>query len=108
MTGYPDKEKNYGIVRDHVNPELSDFLTELANKYSGLKTKDMNCGYACSDHASWNETGYRSAFHFEASTLSANPYVHTHEDDVNTIDFDHMLSYSKVVVAFAVELGSNP
>jgi len=107
MTGYSQDPPVYGIVTDHVDEELTEFLKKLikVTLKGRLPVRELQCGYACSDHASWGQAGYRSAFHFEADELHANPNVHTSKDTVKTLDFDHMLEFSKVVVAYAVELG---
>lgn len=105
MTGYPKKQPNYGLVLDHVDPDLTKFLRKLAKQYTKLPVSEMRCGYGCSDHASWNSAGFRSAFHFESDSLSENPNVHTPNDSLETLDFDHMTEFAKVVIGFAVELG---
>jgi leucyl aminopeptidase len=104
MTGFTEDDKVIGIVTDFVDGELTGLLKQLVEAYSGGQWREMRCGYACSDHASWNKAGYRSAFHFETDTLDANKNVHTVRDTVDTINFKHALRYAKTSVGFAVEL----
>lgn len=59
MTGYPKmSEPQLRMINDYTNPELMDFLKSAATAYSSLSWYDSECGYPCSDHASFNETGY--------------------------------------------------
>ncbi|KAJ1722438.1 hypothetical protein LPJ61_005928, partial [Coemansia biformis] len=107
MTGFwrrEDKEV-IGLVADHTDPELRALVTKLAAEYTRLQTREFECGYACSDHASWNTAGYRSAMAFESDKLDANTNIHSPADTVATLDFAHMLEFSKLAVAFAYEVG---
>ncbi|RKP10787.1 hypothetical protein THASP1DRAFT_12350 [Thamnocephalis sphaerospora] len=104
MTGFLQSPEVIGIVTDYVDGELTSLLKQLVDAYSGAKWRELRCGYACSDHASWTKAGYRSAFPFEADSLEANPNVHTVRDTIDTISFDHALRYAKIAVGFAVEL----
>ncbi|ORX93358.1 Zn-dependent exopeptidase [Basidiobolus meristosporus CBS 931.73] len=105
MTGFPGSSKPvYGIGMDNTDPELATFVKKLVEQYATIPWKEMKCGYACSDHASWFKAGYRSAFNYESDNLESNPNIHTTRDTVETIDFNHCLQFSRVVVGFAVEM----
>ncbi|KAJ2771636.1 hypothetical protein IWQ56_001706 [Coemansia nantahalensis] len=107
MTGFwrrEDKEV-IGLVADHTDGEARALVTKMAAAYTRLHTREFKCGYACSDHASWNTAGFRSAMAFESDQLEANTNIHTPADTVETLDFDHMLEFSKLAVAFAYEVG---
>ncbi len=60
----------------------------------------------CSDHASWNKAGYPAAMPFEALFSDSNPYIHTGDDTVEHIDFEHALQFAKLALAYVVELSS--
>ncbi|RKP34510.1 hypothetical protein BJ085DRAFT_43284 [Dimargaris cristalligena] len=104
MTGYIGKSEKVGIVTDFTDPQLTQLLRQLVTSYTRLQPSDMKCGYACSDHASWNKAGYRSVMPFEDDDLEANPNIHTTRDTVSTIKFNHCLEFAKIAVGFAVEL----
>ncbi|KAJ1973977.1 hypothetical protein H4R34_004895, partial [Dimargaris verticillata] len=108
MTGFYDPSKRdtevVGIVSDHTDPELSDFLRKLVTEYTHMEPKALRCGYACSDHASWNKAGYRSAMSFEDDDLEANSHIHSPSDTIDTINFDHCQEFSKIAVGFVYEL----
>jgi leucyl aminopeptidase len=107
MTGFtsPDKEEHVGVVTDFTSPQLSTFLRTLIDGYLAIPFVNTTCGYACSDHASWNKLGYPSAFPFENDFTSSSPFIHSAKDTVEHVNFDHMAEYVKLALAFAVEFG---
>ncbi|KAJ1911016.1 hypothetical protein H4219_006071 [Mycoemilia scoparia] len=110
MTGYNKRPKNkdeiIGVVVDNTDIELSNLLRLLAKTYSRLETRDLECGYACSDHASWNQVGYRSAMAYECDDLEANSNIHSPKDVVETVDFNHMVEFTKLAIGYAYEVGN--
>ncbi|KAJ2121699.1 hypothetical protein IW147_004016 [Coemansia sp. RSA 720] len=108
MTGFwvRSEPEVIGLVADRTDPETRDLVKKLARAYTRLETREFECGYGCSDHASWNQAGFRSAMAFESDQLEANTHIHSPEDTVATLDFTHMLEFSKLAVAFAYEVGN--
>lgn len=108
MTGYvkPGTDERVGVMVDHVDAELTTFLRRLVEEYSGLQWVDSACGYGCSDHASWSKAGYRSAFPFEGEFKDSSPYIHSTQDTVETLNFEHMAAFVKIAISYVVELGS--
>ncbi|KAI9208267.1 uncharacterized protein BJ171DRAFT_490842 [Polychytrium aggregatum] len=106
MTGFTpeDKEPVIGISTDFVDDSLTTYLRKLSEEYSSVKWIDTKCGYGCSDHASWTKAGYPSVFTFEAAFDDHSPYIHTTDDDVSHIDFEHIARFVKLAVAFGVEV----
>ncbi|KAJ1964738.1 hypothetical protein IWQ62_002850 [Dispira parvispora] len=106
MTGYvpTGHENTMGLVTDNVNAELNEFLKIAATAYTNLKVIPFACGYRCSDHASWNRTGFPSTFPIESDVAKNNSYIHTENDTMDHLNFDHMLEFAKLGVGFAVEL----
>jgi len=99
-----------GIIMDFVDPELTKFNMELVDTYLNIPYVTTKCGYACSDHASWRKAGYRSTFTIESSFENSNKNIHSINDRIDISDefsFEHMLEFSKLAVAFAVELGGH-
>ncbi|KAJ3859308.1 peptidase [Lentinula novae-zelandiae] len=97
-----------GIIIDYVDPDLTKFNMELVDLYMDIPFVQTQCGYACSDHASWRKAGYPSTFTIESSFENANKNIHSANDRIDISDefsFEHMLEFSKLAVAFAVELG---
>lgn len=106
MTGYlpPKKTEVVGIATDFIDKGLSAYLQKLADEYVQIKWVDTQCGYGCSDHASWTKAGYPSAFTFESLFDDHSPYIHSPNDDISHISFEHMSHFVRLAIAFGVEL----
>ena len=107
MTAYAFRnEDKLWLVTDYVDSDLTSYLARLISTYLKKKESQIGftqCGYACSDHASWkNKTA--SAFPFEAELGHDNPYIHTSADTYGILSRDHMTDYAKLGLAFVVEL----
>ncbi|KAJ3729041.1 peptidase [Lentinula guzmanii] len=97
-----------GIIIDYVDPDLTNFNMQLVDLYMDIPFVQTQCGYACSDHASWRKAGYPSTFTIESSFENSNKNIHSVNDRIDVSEefsFEHMLEFSKLAVAFAVELG---
>ncbi|KAK2466341.1 hypothetical protein APHAL10511_001983 [Amanita phalloides] len=98
-----------GVITDFVNPNLTEFNKKLIDTYLDIPWAETKCGYACSDHASWNRYGYPAIFTIESKFENSNPHIHSKDDRIDVSDefkFSHMVEFSKLAVGFAVELGS--
>eukprot|EP00842_Homolaphlyctis_polyrhiza_P002931 jgi/Hompol1/3639/HPOL_000271-RA len=106
MTGYQPEGKKpvVGISTDFVDPKLSKVLELVTETYSTIPWVHTKCGYACSDHASWTKAGVPAVFTFEAPFGDSSPFIHTTDDTVEHIDFEHMSEFVKGVIGFAVEM----
>ncbi|CAB4425049.1 unnamed protein product [Rhizophagus irregularis] len=106
MTGYIGSRsaEHIGIVNDYVDEDLTKFVTKLIGSYVDIPFSLTKCGYACSDHASWRKAGFPSAFAIEGDFGDSNPHIHSPNDLIQYISYDHMLQFSKLSVSFAVEL----
>jgi leucyl aminopeptidase len=106
MTGYPDKDYPTAIwlMDDNVSTPLTTYLETLTNAYVNKPIKHDRCGYACSDHATWTQNGISAAIPFEAAMNHYNPYIHSSRDTMEKLVLTHMLDYTKLALAFAVEL----
>ncbi|KAI9292581.1 Zn-dependent exopeptidase [Neoconidiobolus thromboides FSU 785] len=89
------------IVNDFTDPELNALVKRLIEAYTEYYWVDGKCGYGCSDHASWNEQGYRSAFPLEDKST---PYIHTENDTVANVNFDHWYQFARLGLAYTIEL----
>ncbi|KAI0070534.1 Zn-dependent exopeptidase [Panus rudis PR-1116 ss-1] len=109
MSGYfaPGSKEVIALESDYVDDGLNTFLKSLIGSYSTLGwTYDTPCGYACSDHASWNKQGYPTSFPFEAVTGDDNPNIHSASDTTSVRGFSwtHSLEFAKLAVAYVYEL----
>jgi len=111
MTAWVQSGTSYtiGFVTDRTNAALNVFTKMLVSTYvSGVTIKDDYCGYACSDHASWDTLGYPATYPFEAITETENPNMHVPADTDQHAEFSyaHMHHFSQLLVAFYIELAS--
>jgi len=105
MTLYqPTAVNKIALVTDFVSSDLTAFLRTLVDTYCAVPWEDTKCGYACSDHASWNRAGYVSSFPFESKFNEINPAIHTKSDLVSKLNKDHGIEYAKLGLAYIVEL----
>jgi leucyl aminopeptidase len=105
MTGYAHKNNpTIWLIKDNTNPELTAFLETLTNTYVKQPVSYTSCGYACSDHATWTKNGFKSALPFEAEFGSDNPSIHTAQDTLDLVSLSHMTDFTKLGLAFVVEL----
>ncbi|KAB8070112.1 leucine aminopeptidase A [Aspergillus leporis] len=110
MTGYTEgttsagKPEVIGIITDNVDANLTKFLKTIITAYTTLPYVDSKCGYGCSDHSSATKYGYPSAFAFESEFGDDSPYIHSADDTIDTVNFDHVLQHARLTVGFAYEL----
>ena len=97
-----------GVIIDYVDPGLTSFIKEVITTYCDVPYVETKCGYACSDHASASRYGYPSAFVIESQFENSDKRIHTTEDKIEYLSFDHMLQHAKMSLAFAYELAFAP
>lgn len=106
MTGYRvhAKDPTMWVYTDYTDKGLSGFVTKLISTYLHVPVDYSRCGYGCSDHASWTDAGIPSAFPCESNFDEHNPYIHSSSDTMDLLSLEHMTNFSKLAVAFAIEL----
>ncbi|CDN64035.1 Bacterial leucyl aminopeptidase [Burkholderia cenocepacia H111] len=107
MTNYKGDPKDIYLITDYTNAAQNTYVKNLAATYlPELAVGTSQCGYACSDHASWNAQGYPASFPFEADQ-NDSPYIHTVNDTLENSDrqANHALKFGKLALAYAVDLG---
>ncbi|KAJ5788444.1 hypothetical protein N7457_003434 [Penicillium paradoxum] len=114
MTGYVQgtldagEQESVGVIIDYVDQGLTSFIKEVITTYCDVPYVETKCGYACSDHASASRYGYPSAFVIESKFENSDKKIHTTEDKIEYLSFDHMLQHAKMSLAFAYELAFAP
>jgi leucyl aminopeptidase len=107
MTNYKGSAGDIYIFTDFTNPTQNTFLGNLVTTYlPGLVKGSSACGYACSDHASWNMHGYPASFPFEATFNQDNPFIHTPQDTIENCGntANHAVKFSKLAAAYMAEV----
>lgn len=110
MTGYiqntldAGEPESVGVITDYVDEGLTTFIKKVVTEYCDIPYVETKCGYACSDHASASAAGYPSAFVIESDFKYSDKKIHTTEDKIEFLSFEHMLQHAKLTLAFAYEL----
>ncbi|MCJ1252023.1 Leucine aminopeptidase 1 [Trapelia coarctata] len=110
MTGYVAKtleageKESVGVITDFVDPGLTEFIKTVITEYCDIPYVLTKCGYACSDHASASKAGYPSAFVIESDFKYSDKKIHTTEDKIEYLSFDHMLQHARLTLGLAYEL----
>ena len=108
MTGYRVKanDPTMWVFTDYTDKGLSNFVAKLIDGYIHVPVDYSKCGYGCSDHASWTDIDVPSAFPCESNFEQHNPTIHSSYDTMDLLSLEHMTNFSKLAVAFAIELAS--
>ncbi len=107
MTNYKGSASiDFALVTDRTNADQNAFVGQLIDTYLGLPRSNTQCGYACSDHASWNTQGYVASFPHEAPLASSNPFIHTANDTLaqSGNNANHAVKFSRLAAAYLAEL----
>ena len=95
-------------MTDFTSAWLRNYLVEINRLYVGVTIKESQCGYGCSDHASWHRQGYPALMPHESTMDKSNPQIHTTSDVIDSRShFGHAAAFAKIAVAFAMDLGSS-
>lgn len=106
MTNFQGSGEGIFLLSDNVDAGLTAFLGRLIEAYAGVPWATIECGYACSDHASWTRNGYPASAVFESTVDGMNRAIHTERDTLAASGGDarHSVAFAKLAVSFAVEL----
>jgi len=107
MTNYRGSDKDIWLINDHTSAAQNAFLGRLIDTYVGATWGTDVCGYACSDHASWNRIGVPASMPFEARFRDHNRAIHTRRDtlEVSDANAQHAATFARLAAAYAIELG---
>ncbi len=108
MTNFKgDESLDIVLMRDYTNDEQNKFVGAIIDHYvPGIKWGYDECGYGCSDHASWHTQGYPASMPFEATMSTMNHKIHTANDtlSVSNNNASHAIKFAKMAIAYLVEL----
>ncbi|KAM0269861.1 hypothetical protein ACHAQH_009612 [Verticillium albo-atrum] len=110
MVGYGGRDgvERFGLVTDFTDADQNEFLKKAIGQFTNIPYEETVCGYACSDHASANRNGFPSSFIFEAPFGNHNPYIHTPNDTMEHVSFEHVNEHAKMALAYMYELAYWP
>jgi bacterial leucyl aminopeptidase len=106
MTDYKGSAPDIVLITDNTNAAQNTFLANLIDTYLGLSHSTSACGYACSDHASWNSRGFVASIPFEALMGQHNPRIHTVNDTLANSDptAGHAAAFARLAAVYMAEL----
>ncbi|KAI9800882.1 MAG: Leucine aminopeptidase 1 [Sarcosagium campestre] len=110
MTGFVQRtldageKESVGVITDFVDAGLTEFIKKVVDTYCDIPYILTKCGYACSDHASASKAGYPSAFVIESDFKYSDNHIHTSDDIIDYLSFDHMLQHAKLTLGLVYEL----
>ncbi|KAL1748178.1 hypothetical protein HDZ31DRAFT_30201 [Schizophyllum fasciatum] len=109
MIAYQPRDKPVLTVLTDTDAALVAWSQQLLKAYlSADDIQTSTCGYACSDHYSWEDQGYPAVSIDESGPEDEylNPYYHTPGDRIDVLDFDKAVEFVKMALAFSVELAA--
>ncbi|MEH6397227.1 M28 family metallopeptidase [Pseudoalteromonas sp.] len=106
MTGNHGSSDDIVMMTDYTNAAQNQFLGQLIDTYLPTITYGFDqCGYGCSDHASWYQQGFAASMPFESRMADINPLIHTAND--SSFDADHASKFAKLAVSYLAEMAKN-
>ncbi len=106
MTNYQGSDKDIYLIADHTSAPQNAFVARLIETYVGATWDFDKCGYACSDHASWDRYGVPASMPFESRSKDMNKRIHTTKDTLEMSDANanHAIKFARLGLAYAIEL----
>jgi leucyl aminopeptidase len=106
MTNYQGSDRDIWIIDDFTSKAQNGFLVKLIEAYVGATWGSDVCGYACSDHASWNRIGVPASMPFESRSKQMNKRIHTRDDTLEQSGNNaaHAVKFARLGAAYAIEL----
>ncbi|OXA44308.1 Leucine aminopeptidase A [Folsomia candida] len=101
VVGFREGPNQIGIVTDYTSPKLSTFVRLVVDRYCAYPWINIQCGYACSDHASFTHHGFHAS---DGSEYPENPDFHTLKDTLDKVSFDKIAEFVKLAVAAVIEI----
>ena len=104
MTGFKGTNlADIVFISDYTDASQTSFMADLVDTYfPNTSYQYSNCGYACSDHASWTAAGYPASFPFESTFNDSNPRIHSSSD--TSFDQAHATHFLQLSIAYVAEL----
>lgn len=101
-------DKDIVLIADETNRKQNEFVSKLIDEYVKVPWGYSNCGYGCSDHASWSDAGFASSFPFEAEMGDINQHIHTVDDTLESAGGNalHSVKFTKLATAFLIEMAN--
>jgi bacterial leucyl aminopeptidase len=105
MTNYKGSTKDIYLMQDFTNAAQNTFVGNLIDTYVGATWGTSQCGYGCSDHASWHNAGFATSMPAEATFADTNPTLHSPDDtlEVSNHTATHALKFARLATSYVAE-----
>lgn len=114
MTNYAGSTKDIYFMQDYTSAAQNSYIAGLIDTYLAGSPYNVtygydNCGYGCSDHASWHNAGFPASMPFETMMSQYNPKIHTGQDTLQNMDSTgtKALKFAQMALAYVVELSAD-
>jgi len=106
MTNYQGSDRDIWLIDDFTSAAQNAFVAALIERYTSATWGIDRCGYACSDHASWDRVGVPASFPHETRSRDRNTQIHTARDtlEVSHDNAVHAAKFAQLGAAYAIEL----
>jgi len=106
MTNYKGSPKDIYLMQDFTTGAQNTFVGNLIDTYVGATWGTSQCGYGCSDHASWYNAGFTTSMPAEATYADSNPNIHSPDDtlEVSNNTATHALKFARLATSYVAEL----
>lgn len=111
MVNFSKRPEELILITDYTNSAQNAYLQSLSERFlPNLTVRQDRCGYACSDHASWNRNGYPVSFPFEARVSEYNRNIHSPHDTLAASNrhSQHAANYARLAIAYLLEMSRVP
>jgi leucyl aminopeptidase len=106
MTNQQSGPLDIALMSDFTSSEQNAFIGSIIDAYVKVPWGQSQCGYACSDHASWTKNGFHASIPFETTMDRSNRYIHSANDTLESMGgtAQHSFKFAKLALAYAVEM----
>ncbi|HAT1824756.1 M28 family peptidase [Legionella pneumophila] len=94
------------VFTDNTNNDLNQYIAKLIKNYIHTPVNFSQCNYECSDHISWSQENIPVTYAVESDFKNLNPYIGSSSDTMDFLNLEHIANFSKLAIAFSIELGS--
>ena len=109
MTNYTKRNREIALMTDYTDRFQNEFIKNIIKTYlPHMVTVEDRCGYACSDHASWNRNGFPASIPFESRMSEHNHAIHSTRDTLAMSENRafHASQFSKIALGYLIELAA--
>ncbi|KDQ20979.1 hypothetical protein BOTBODRAFT_101205 [Botryobasidium botryosum FD-172 SS1] len=108
MLGTRNRTSTISVMTD-PNPKMSAHMSAIVKAYvPTAEMRNVECGYGCSDHVSWADSGYPVVClaAWGPGDYNLNPNYHSRGDTADQLDYESIADFVKATLAWIVEMSA--